>query len=666
MGFATRHVALLLPLFFFLLLIPWVRRWQTRGSLQAGGWEGTVLIAAALWGAFLALGMEALSLAGAIRTQIILLGWLLADLALLGMFLFGLRQNPLRSLHLARPQLAAREWFLVGTLGALLAGLLAVAWTAPVNNSDSLLYHMARVVHWAQNGSLQPYGTAYGHQLWSPPWAEMAILNARLLWGDDRPANLVQWTAYIGTLIGVAGIARLLQLNRGLRWLAIAFAASLPMALLQATSTQVDLVVSFWFVAACALVLLLLRAEAGWLETVAIGAALGLGLLTKGTYYALGAPIGVWLVLSRPWRKQPRRSLAQVGVVVLVLVLLNAGYWSRNLIATGSPLGPPAWVEGMGGVGSLGALKSKIALYPVRVLRGLAQHFATPWPPVNASITSAIHRLYAWFGVEVHSEVLVWSWNHEDRAGNPLPVIGIALSLIAGLFTPRLVRQRLGPLMLVAAGGFVMLTLFTQHSLIPLGIRYHLPLFVVWAPIFAATLGTLIASRPRIVLSFALLLSGLPWLLFNATRPVIGMRPESGPLTIPCLADLGCTVVGSVFVEPPVRLAFANVPQMQDDLVGATQALANTACREVGLRIDSSDPEYLIWYLLQAPQSGYRLETIYTSPDLNPLLDREFKPCAVICTICGGRTRLHGLALSLEYGGVKLFVGDGFTWDEDG
>jgi hypothetical protein len=62
----------------------------------------------------------------------------------------------------------------------------------------------------------------------------------------------------------------------------------------------------------------------------------------------------------------------------------------------------------------------------------------------------------------------------------------------------------------------------------------------------------------------------------------------------------------------------------------------------------------------------YRLETIYTVPRLEPLIDRSFSPCAIICTICGDRDRLHGLDLYHAAGEVKLFVGDGFTWNEDG
>jgi len=95
-------------------------------------------------------------------------------------------------------------------------------------------------------------------------------------------------------------------------------------------------------------------------------------------------------------------------------------------------------------------------------------------------------------------------------------------------------------------------------------------------------------------------------------------------------------------------------------------SLEQTGCTQVGLRIDSHDPEYLFWHLLSAPQSGYRLEAIYPVPRLEPLIDRSFSPCAILCTICGDRDRLHGLDLAGESGEVTLFLGDAFTWNEDG
>jgi hypothetical protein len=279
--FSAEPLRLLLPLIFFLLLLVWVRRWQSKPSLAEGGWEGGFLLAGALMGAFHALTTETLSLAGALRPNDVRPVWLVADIALaiplVALILRGWRPR----LRWHRPRLKAAEWVFLALVTCLLVGLLVVAWSVPPNTPDSLLYHMARVAHWAQGESLTHYGTAYGHQLWNPPFAETVILALRLLSGGDRAANLVQWAAFGGVLIGVSGLTRLLGLGRPARLLAIAFAASLPMAVLQATSTQNDLVTAFWLVTASFFVLLSRKVNLGG-RTRRFGRALGLRLLTKG------------------------------------------------------------------------------------------------------------------------------------------------------------------------------------------------------------------------------------------------------------------------------------------------------------------------------------------------------------------------------------------------
>ncbi|MCI0827709.1 MAG: hypothetical protein J4N73_08065, partial [Chloroflexi bacterium] len=62
-----------------------------------------------------------------------------------------------------------------------------------------------------------------------------------------------------------------------------------------------------------------------------------------------------------------------------------------------------------------------------------------------------------------------------------------------------------------------------------------------------------------------------------------------------------------------------------------------------------------------APQSGIHIETVYPVPELAKLFDPDYRPCAVICTICGNRTELHGLPLVGDYGAVKLYVGDSYV-----
>ena len=656
-------MALILPVLLFLLLVPVIRRGQSDAARQAGGWELAALLSAALCGAAVTLSLEALTLFQAIRAETVTLVWLLLDVAVAA-WLFGrLRWSPWRAWRTVRPSLTRDEWVFASLLSVLLGGLLAVAWIAPANTADSLLYHMARVVHWAQNESLGHYGTAYGHQLWNPPFAETVVLTVRTLWGSDRPANLVQWSALVGSLIAVSGIGRLLGLGRRGRFLAVAVAASIPMAVLQATSTQNDLVTAFWLAAAAAFVLLSRSVRLGWLETLGLGLSLGLGLLTKGTFYVFGLPVAVWFVVTRPWRSDARRILLQLALIGASVLVLNLGYWSRNLAAADTPLGPSDWVGGHGTT-TLASLKPKVALYPVRLLRGLAPHLAGPWPAWTEALDSGVKAAFAAFDVDVNAPIAVWAWNHEDLAGNPLHLLLIGAA-IAGLAW----RRRRDVLLELAACGtaaFLLMGLFISPALTIFGVRLQLPLFVLWAPVVAGVFAPWLPSLARSLAASGLVLLATPWLLFNDVRPVIALKPEPGSLRLPCSPTWGCTRVASVFTASPVDLAFAAVQPMQTDLVEATQALAGTSCRAVGLRIDSSDPEYLIWYLLRAPQSGIRIETVYTSPDLEHLLDRDFVPCAVLCTLCGDRTRMNDLDLALEAGRVKLFEGAGFTRDENG
>ena len=85
--------------------------------------------------------------------------------------------------------------------------------------------------------------------------------------------------------------------------------------------------------------------------------------------------------------------------------------------------------------------------------------------------------------------------------------------------------------------------------------------------------------------------------------------------------------------------------------------------QQVGLRIDSHDPEYPI---LVAVESSAERDTdrdrCIIRKRLNRYADPSFKPCAIICTICGGRTQLNGLNLFGSYDGlVDLYMGDTYS-----
>jgi hypothetical protein len=203
----------------------------------------------------------------------------------------------------------------------------------------------------------------------------------------------------------------------------------------------------------------------------------------------------------------------------------------------------------------------------------------------------------------------------------------------------------------VAAGFLLLVLLADDHGID--GISYQLPVLVLAGPMTAVAASALLSGRTTFALSGVFLVLAVPVVLFNNTRPLVGAAPWP-------------TRSESVLVESPRTLLLAATPGLQDSYVRGTELIREADCNQVGLRIDSGDPEYAFWWLLGAPQSGFRIETVYPVESLQRLVDPTFRPCAVLCTICGDRQRLHGLPLAAEFPGLDVFIGSGYVADPDG
>jgi hypothetical protein len=640
---------LLVPLTFVLLFF--ALHGSSRSALaELGDWRCHFLEASLWLGSFAVLASETLGLFHALNTIPLTIAW---SLALVTALFLGLRGGAIRmgylGLRKAVKSLGRFDGVVLALVSIFVATLFVIAWLSPPNTMDSLQYHMARVVHWAQNRSLQHYATQFLPQLVNPIGGELAILNLRLLYGTDQPAGLVQWGAFVGSLVAASLLASRLGAGRKGQWAAVGFVASLPMGIMQATSTQNDYVVAFWMMClACAVVEAYAR-DLTAREWVGLGMALGLGLLTKGTFYPFALP---WIVLVGArmlLRRAPLAWARAAGLVVVPVLVLNMGFWTRNWLTFGSPLGPRTWTTSMAN-SELDLRRTATTLVLNTML-----NFSTPLQEINTRLeTWATDHLPV--GTEIVGGFdLYWGWNHEDLAGNPIHLLLVPGAALGLLVADRRPRSGILPLyILCSLGMFVALALVIPYS--TYGIRYQLPFLVSWGPVFGVSASRVGERRLAAVLSILMLAMALPWLLFNRSRPLIGMKHEPEPLAIPCLRGLGCDF-GSLLLEPPSRILFSNLTHLRAPYEDIARRIQATDCRSVGLALDSHDPEYAFWWLLEAPQSGFRLEAIRSLPELERYIRADFEPCAIICTTCGERTSLHGLRLAINAGGASLFLG---------
>ena len=656
-------VLVLLPLASFLvglLLIKESGLSLTR--VNGSSWRRAFILAAIGWSTAGTLLLELLSLVSGITRLNLTIAWSAILVVLLVVFV---RRGRLPNWwSISEQPLSLAERLVLAGVAVYVFVLFTVAVVSPPNNVDSLLYHMTRVANWVQNASLRHYAANYGHQLFMPIGAESQILQLRILWGGDQLSNLIQWFCMVGSLIGVSEIAGLFRAPRAGQLLAAAFGVTIPMGILQATSTQNDYVVTFWLVCLSYLVVVDRSEERPRGNQVFLGLALGLSLLAKATAYLYAAPLVAWHLVSI-LRKEGVRSAVKAGLMVAGLaMLLNLGHWARNYATYGGPLGPrdivSGFVRGVPGSDSVeSALFSPRAVQAwaadqySRVATTLARNIMTPSFALSARIFAWMPRLPLGLPAGFESEMLTSIWNHEDTAGNPLhlALVPITLSLVGfgsakgsqqrGLFVARYMASALGGLLLIA------IVLDNGPSLF--GLRFQLPFFVIWSPVVGFSISKFLSKNVVRLISGGLLLVSVPWLLFNNTRPVFGRQPY-------------VTRTPSIFSAPQSEIMFAMAPHFREPYTAVTNYLKAVGCTEVGLRIDSSDPGYLFWWLLSAPESGLRIESISTYYELEKYLDVNFEPCAVICTTCSEESRFPGLVQQISSDHVRLYVQEGSSW----
>jgi 4-amino-4-deoxy-L-arabinose transferase-like glycosyltransferase len=198
----------------------------------------------------------------------------------------------------------------------------------PPNNWDSMTYHMARIASWVSHETVYHYPTHILRQIYQPPFAEYVIMHFNLLSKSDYFANSVQLIFLLFSIISVLLIIERLGINRKFRILAVVLIVTIPMVILQASSTQNDIVISFFVLSAYYFSLKAVKAPSLQNYFLA-GLTLGLGLLTKGTGYLYFAPVMLYwgiTALKQVFITKDYRHISYFAVTLLVFIIINSGF----------------------------------------------------------------------------------------------------------------------------------------------------------------------------------------------------------------------------------------------------------------------------------------------------------------------------------------------------
>jgi hypothetical protein len=231
----------------------------------------------------------------------------------------------LRSL-MADPPLSV----LATTVGLALAYLAALIVTTPPNSWDSLAYHLSRAAFWSQSGHVGYVPDAYDVRMdGSPPNAELVLTSLFDVTRSERLVGFVQFFAALACSLGVYTLARRLSFqSREAAFGALVF-LTLPVVLLQAPTTQNDLVAASGLTAAA---VFLTATSTAAMALAALATALAVGTKVPAVY---GLPLLLVLALTAP---PSNRRIARL--LALVAGTAVGAYWYVVNLRTGPVFGP--------------------------------------------------------------------------------------------------------------------------------------------------------------------------------------------------------------------------------------------------------------------------------------------------------------------------------------
>ena len=403
--------------------------------------------------------------------------------------------------------------------------------------------------------------------------------------------------------------------------LAAVIAVTLPMGLVQGSSSQGNLVVAFWLLAFVVFSLRYFEKPTG-VGLLCAGCAFGFTLLSKGTAYAIVPSVAatLWLCgIVRTKGSSRRAKLTCMGVgVVLVALLVNGGYYARNWDLFGHPLGP---VE----QSRHSHLNEQVAAFVLiaNLVRNAALHWGVPNETINDLTLDTIRRIFGDAIDNVPGSTL----------GKSLFEVGIRFSLAeydtgnflhfwflaAALLVILLCRRRLqfnawtGCFALAVVLGTISFCGLLQWE--QWNSRYHTPLFMLGAPlgaIFVARMlsrvGTRRKARPSAPTSSSTSLSlncivdrrlsmiagtflvmSVPWIISNDIRPLY-------PLGI---WQTHSSSAPSIFSRSRTHMYFNSYSSGWPDYTQGIDFLTAQHPKEVGIYMSGRQVSYPIWALLQ-------------------------------------------------------------------
>lgn len=313
-------------------------------------------------------------------------------------------------------------------------------------NWDSMTYHVSRVAHWAQNGSVAHYATNIIRQIVSPVLAEFVNLHVYILTGkSDFFLNLLQTISFLTCGFMIYFIARKLKCSLSFSALAVIIYLTTPIAFGEALTTQVDNFATMWLLFFVYILLDFIdpneKITITWAnisKVCTLGILVAFGYLTKPSVCIAMIIMVLWLFFICIYRKDNFKSIFGLALLVIPFIIFPILPETLRNIKTFSAISAP--IAGQNQL--VGTLNPRYLF--INFLKNFTYNMPTRYVPQATSfLLKAVRKSASMLNVDLNRETIseggrefmyngVPDYCH-DTANNPVIIYLMLFAVIIGL-----------------------------------------------------------------------------------------------------------------------------------------------------------------------------------------------------------------------------------------
>jgi len=385
--------------------------------------------------------------------------------------------------------------------------------------TDAMSYHLTRVMVWIQNQNINFFSTPDQRMLFMPPFSDFLNLHIYLLFKNNFLFNFVQWFSMFFSIILVSLIVRELGGSLKAQLLSSLFLVTLPMGILQSTSTQTDYVISFWFLSFLYF-LLKYKNNADLKNLSYLSISLGIGILSKQTMYFFSLPFIIFFSLYFIIRKNSiKKSFFHFIISFFILVIINIGHFKRTYDLYGNFT---AFHET-----NISAVNESFnpKYLTSNIIRNFALNLTLPNKNYNQILRNSLKDIHNSLNISLtdqkntyKKDFYIYFNTYESHAPNTLHFLIIIILFILAYFN-KIYSKEIKIYIFGLILGFIIFSFTMKWQ--PTGNRFLLPFFAASSVLYGFFVLNLKNKKIQTTSILLFLVWSIPYLLTNKTRPLI-------------------------------------------------------------------------------------------------------------------------------------------------